>query len=79
MINYIIDRFENDWAIIETSEDPIITFNFPKNLLPREAKEGDVLNISFTINKEETLKRKNAIQVKLNSLKKQDKGNDISL
>jgi hypothetical protein len=79
MIKYIIDRFENDWAIIETSEDPIITFKLPKNLLPREAKEGDVLNISFTINKEETLKRKNAIQIKLNSLKKQDKGNDITL
>lgn len=58
MIKYIIDRFENDWAIIETSKDPIITFNLPKNLLPREAKEGYVLNIRFTINKEETLKRK---------------------
>lgn len=79
MIKFIIDRFENDWAIIETLEDPIITFNLPKNILPREAKEGDILNISFTIDNEETLKRKNTIQIKLNSLKKQDKGNDITL
>jgi hypothetical protein len=79
MVKYIIDRFENDWAIIETLEEPIIRFNLPKNLLPREAIEGAVLNISFTINKEETLKRKNKIQIKINSLKKQDKGNDITL
>ncbi len=36
----IIDRFEGQWAVIEYSDT---TFNFPRPLLPKEAKEGDVL------------------------------------
>jgi len=76
---FIIDRFEGAWAIIETLEDPIITFNLPIKILPPNAKEGDVLNIDITINEEETLQRKKTIQNKLNLLKKQDRGDDIVL
>ncbi|MDD2353674.1 MAG: DUF3006 domain-containing protein [Atribacterota bacterium] len=79
MKKFIIDRFEGKWAIIETIEKPTVTFNLSKDLLPNNSKEGDVLEITIVLNKGETLKRKNEIQNKLNSLKKQDKGNNISL
>ncbi|WP_432280050.1 DUF3006 domain-containing protein [Thermoanaerobacter thermohydrosulfuricus] len=37
-------------------------FNFPKELLPKEAKEGDVLKFDITIDREETKKRRKAIE-----------------
>ncbi|MGH2331196.1 DUF3006 domain-containing protein [Thermoanaerobacter mathranii] len=55
----IIDRFEGDWAVIEYGNR---TFNFPKELLPKEAKESDVLNFDITIDREETEKRRKAIE-----------------
>ncbi|UZQ81774.1 DUF3006 domain-containing protein [Thermoanaerobacter sp. RKWS2] len=55
----IIDRFEGDWAVIEYEDR---TFNFPKELLPKEAKEGNVLKFDITIDREETEKRKKAIE-----------------
>ncbi len=77
--SFVIDRFEGDLAVLETLEGPVFTFSLPKNLLPRKAKEGDVLNIDITINRAETRQRKKAIRNKLDSLKKQDKGDDIAL
>lgn len=79
MIKYIIDRFENNWTIIETAENPSISFALPKNILPKNSKEGDVLNINITTNKEETLKNKKIIQGKLDSLKKKGGGDDLAL
>ena len=79
MQKFIIDRFEDDWAVIEPLEEPIVHFNIPINLLPQNAKEGDVLIIDITIDKERTRQRRNKILDKLNSLKKQDKGDDITL
>lgn len=55
----IIDRFEGNFAVIEYED---ITFNFPKELLPKEAKEGDVLKFDITIDREETEKRRKAIE-----------------
>lgn len=79
MKNFIIDRFEGSWAVIEILGDPSLAFNLPKKLLPQNAKEGDVLNINLAIDKEGTLKRKESIQNKLDSLKKQDKGDNVTL
>ncbi|MEQ6360494.1 DUF3006 domain-containing protein [Thermoanaerobacter thermohydrosulfuricus] len=55
----IIDRFEGNWAVIEYGSR---TFNFPKELLPKEAKEGDVLKFDVIIDMEETEKRKKAAE-----------------
>ncbi|HHW57329.1 MAG TPA: DUF3006 domain-containing protein [Clostridia bacterium] len=55
----IIDRFEGNFAVIEYED---ITFNFPKELLPKEAKEGDVLKFDITIDREETEKRRKIIK-----------------
>ena len=53
----VIDRFEFEKAIIESSEGII---EISKKELPEKAKEGDVLKI--IIDKEHTSSRKNAIK-----------------
>ena len=42
----IIDRFEEAWAVLEYEGT---TFNFPRALLPREAREGDVLKLAAEV------------------------------
>jgi len=79
MTKYIIDRFETNWATMETMEDPVVIFNLPKNLLPKNAKEGDVLDINITVDKKATLERKNVVQNKLDLLKKRNGGDDLAL
>lgn len=54
----IIDRFEGDFAVIEFGD---ITFDLPRELLPKEAKEGDVLRMSISVDKEETARRRKRI------------------
>ncbi len=44
------------------------TFDLPKNLLPKEAKEGDVLKISIEVDREETEKRRKRIKNLMNEL-----------
>ncbi|QSQ08161.1 hypothetical protein H0A61_00481 [Koleobacter methoxysyntrophicus] len=56
---FVIDRFESDMAVIEYNGR---TFNLPKNLLPKEAKEGDVLKISIDVDREETEKCRGKIK-----------------
>ncbi|AEM79491.1 DUF3006 domain-containing protein [Thermoanaerobacter wiegelii] len=55
----IIDRFEEGWVVIEYGEQ---FFNFPKELLPKEVKEGDILKFNVEIDIEETEKCKKAIE-----------------
>jgi len=55
----IIDRFEEDWAVLEYKG---IVFNVPRALLPDDAKEGDVINIILEINRQETHKRREIIR-----------------
>jgi hypothetical protein len=55
----IIDRFEEDWAVIEHSNQ---TLNLPQSLLPESAKAGDVLQIIVTIDRESTLKQKRSAE-----------------
>lgn len=59
----IIDRFEGDYAVVET-EDKIMV-NLPKSLIPG-AKEGDVISIS--IDEEETKQRKDNISKLMDDL-----------
>ncbi len=55
----IIDRFESDIAVIEYDN---ITFDLPRVLLPKGAKEGDVIRISITVDKEETALRRRKVE-----------------
>ena len=79
IIKLVIDRFEGKYAILETQDNTPLIFNFPRHLLPQEAKEGTVLNINIDIDHEETKRRKDKIQNLLNKLKEQDKGGNIQL
>lgn len=56
---YIIDRFEDEWAVIEAGK---VTFSIPRSLIPMEAQAGDVLDISIRIDAEATQERRASIQ-----------------
>lgn len=63
-MRYIIDRFEEEIAVIESVEGEII--NIPKSIVPMEASEGDVLIIS--IDKDKSEEREHRIKEKFNRL-----------
>lgn len=46
---FIVDRLEEDWAVIEYWGK---TFNFPRSLLPLDVKESDVITISISLEDE---------------------------
>lgn len=77
MTRLIIDRFESQWAVLEISAGK--TFDFPRDLLPKGAKEGDVLTFDINIDREATEKRKSNIKGLIDDLKKSDEGGDIQL
>lgn len=65
----IIDRFEGEkvkWAVIEY--DGKITFNLPRELLPQDASEGDVVEFDININAEETKSRRDAAEAMMRDL-----------
>jgi hypothetical protein len=77
MARFIIDRFEAQWAVLETPDGK--TINYPRNLLPKDAKEGDVFDLNIDMNREATEERKTNIKGIVDDLKKKDKGGDIQL
>lgn len=62
---FIIDRIEDDWAVIEYNQK---TFNIPKEILPSAACEGDVLELEISINKEATEEKKERIRKLFNNI-----------
>ena len=52
----IIDRFEGDFAIIEINTGKFV--DMPRILLPKEASEGDVIEIRIDKNQTEARKKK---------------------
>jgi len=66
---YTIDRFENEYALIEDDTRKII--HVLKKDLPKDAKEGDRLtlkNNKWLINKKGTISQKEKIDKLMNSL-----------
>ena len=64
MEKYIIDRFEEEYAVLEREDGKIL--NILKSSLP-DAKKGDVIifeNSIYTVDKEETERRKKIIAEK---------------
>ena len=64
----IIDRFEGDLAVIESDNE---FFEIPRALLPKEAKEGDHLEIKI-----QTTASSDALE-RQKRLEKRDRGDDI--
>ncbi|MFT9494637.1 DUF3006 domain-containing protein [Anaerosolibacter sp.] len=62
---YILDRIEGDWAIIEYGK---IMLQLPKELLPENAKEGDILHIHISVDIDQTNRRKERLEEKMNRL-----------
>jgi hypothetical protein len=59
----VIDRFEGDYAVCEKEDREMI--DIKRDCLPKEAKEGDVLDIKgdkIIIDLKETEKRKKEIE-----------------
>ncbi len=68
MEKYIIDRFEDSFAVLEKEDGTIA--NIDATLVGR-AKEGDVVIFdgkSYTVDKEETQLRRKRIEEKMNKL-----------
>lgn len=63
-MKYIIDRFEDEYAVIELSDGK--TVNVPKSILPENVCEGSIINIA--VDETENLKRKEQIQSRLDGL-----------
>ncbi|CDV96352.1 Protein of unknown function (DUF3006) [Desulfitobacterium hafniense] len=61
---YIIDRFEGDFAVIESGDRQM--FNLPRTLMP-EAKEGDVISIAVIVDEKETKSRRERIKGMMNN------------
>lgn len=64
----IIDRFEENCAVLETDNGPAV---IPRSELPDAARAGDVLELrsgSYVINKTETRKRRRLMHNKLSSI-----------
>ena len=62
-MKWIIDRFEENYAVIECENT---SFNVPKAALPCDASEGDVLNVLTDI--KETKNRENQMKDRLKNL-----------
>ena len=57
----VIDRFEGDKAVIEFSQDNgRLLFDIPRAILPKGAKEGDIIKLS--VDRMATQKRKDRIE-----------------
>ena len=65
----IIDRFEGEnsqWAVIEYNGK--LTFNIPRELLPGNATDGDVLEFDIKVNAEVTKSRRELAEALLKNL-----------
>ncbi|MGB9887732.1 MAG: DUF3006 domain-containing protein [Moorellales bacterium] len=61
----ILDRFEGEFAVIEHDGR---TFDVRRELLPADAKEGDVLSIVIRVDRKATAERRKKIQALADSL-----------
>lgn len=62
-MKFIIDRFEENFAVIETEDS---TVDMPRCLLPDNAREGSIIEIKVLGN--ETEQRRQQLQTRLNNL-----------
>lgn len=62
----VIDRFEGGFAVLELEDKT--TLPFPEGALPRDAREGDVLNITAEIDRAETERRRRKIEKRMDEL-----------
>lgn len=69
----IIDRFEENIAVLLVRDKEAIKINIPLFLLPLGSKEGDILNITIERNEKETEESKKRVSNLLEKLKNKNK------
>lgn len=68
----IIDRFEGEYAVLETDSG---MKNVLRDMLPEESREGDVVELkngAYTVNKKAAEKRRRELRKKLKKLQKEN-------
>jgi DUF3006 family protein len=60
----VIDRFEEEFVVVELENKQMI--NIPKIIMPKNAKEGDVISIEVDV--DESVRRKEKISNFMNEL-----------
>lgn len=65
----VIDRFEEDKAVLLVGEDEDVKVVFPKEYLPEEAEEGDYLSVDISIDMEATEAARSEAEALLKELK----------
>ncbi len=63
-----IDRFEGDVAVLLVGDAESVV-NVHRSNLPPEAGQGDVLRLEVTIDRDETERRRESVQSKIERLK----------
>lgn len=77
-MNVTSDRLEGDVAVLLVRDDESIKFNVPTTLLPKGVREGDILDISITIDEKATDDSKARVSSLIERLKrKNQEGSDI--
>ncbi len=71
------DRYEGRFAVLLTDEGQQI--DFPKDLLPKEARPGDMLSLAIDVDRDSTEALKKDTKELQDRLKKTDSGKDIEL
>ena len=71
------DRYEGHFAILLTEEGQQV--DFPKELLPKGTKSGDMLSFSIDVDREATDALKRETRELQDKLRKTDTGEDIKL
>lgn len=75
VITATIDRFEGEVAILLVGEEAI-PVNVPRSDLPDDAEQGDVLRLKATTDREETERRRESVQEKIERLKRRSERMD---
>ncbi|MGA9770575.1 MAG: DUF3006 domain-containing protein [Blastocatellia bacterium] len=57
----VIDRMEDDLAVIVMFDDDSVQFNLPVKYLPETVKEGDHLQMNFSADKESRQSQKQKV------------------
>jgi hypothetical protein len=63
----VIDRFEGDFAVLLFNASGI-KVDMPRVLLPPGAGEGDILAVTFEVDREETCRQRQKIEALLKKL-----------
>jgi hypothetical protein len=72
-ITATIDRFEGDVAVLLVGDKETVV-NVHRSVLPPEVRQGDVLRLEVTIDREETERRRREVRGKIERLKRRSEG-----